>query len=216
MPWFYILPFTFYILSFIGCATAPYIAPTVTPAVPGIYHRVEKGETLWQISKIYDVSLRELARVNHISDATNIEIGQLIFIPHRRKVEPPLRGSYGEDFIWPVRGKVIATFGHAYNDMLNKGINIATSGDASIVAARSGRVVFYSPALKGFGRTIIIDHGDGFSTVYAGISEAQVKADDRVEKGGAIAKMGAAMQNSCLHFEIRKGYTPENPYFYLP
>jgi LysM repeat protein len=119
----------FYLLILItglssGCATAPYVAPTVTPVVPGIYHRIEKGQTLWRISKIYDISLEELSRANNITEAANIEVGQRIFIPRRRQVEPPVGVSYGEDFFWPVRGNVIATFGQQSNSMVNKGINI--------------------------------------------------------------------------------------------
>jgi len=212
---------TFYILNFIGCATAPYIAPTPTPppGVAGIYHRVEKGETLWRISKIYSVDLDELAQFNHVSDNMNIEIGQLIFVPHRKKEQvfstPTMAG---EDFIWPVKGKVITPFNQTFNNMINKGINIEPYGYSDVVVSRSGKVVFYSPSLKGFGKTIIVDHGDGFLTVYARNSEVFVKLGESVVKGEPIAKIGSAGRdkNAYLHFEIRKGYIAQNPYFYLP
>jgi murein DD-endopeptidase MepM/ murein hydrolase activator NlpD len=195
-----------------GCATAPYVAPMVTPAIPGIYHSIEKGQTLWRISKIYDISLDELSRANNITEATSIEVGQRIFIPRRRQIDPAVGVFYGEDFLWPVRGNVIATFGQQSNNMVNKGINIRALSEVSIIASRGGRVIFYSSAFKGFGKTIIIDHGDGFSTIYSGISEAFVKAGDKIGQGSPIAKIN---QGSCLHFEIRKGYLPQNPYFYL-
>ncbi len=156
-----VLPFWFLVLNFIGCATAPY-APLPKPGVgvPGIYHRVEKSQTLWRISKLYNVDLDEIVSINHISDATSIEIGQLVFIPHRQREQ---RRSYSasDDFIWPLEGKVISGFGATYNNMANKGINIQPYSNSDVLAARNGRVIFYSDAFGAFGKTIIIDHGDG-------------------------------------------------------
>lgn len=209
-----ILLFTFYLLPLAGCATTPLIIPPKPPGIPGIYHRVERGQTLWIISKIYNTDINELVKINHISEATSIEVGQLIFIPYQQnQITPYNKSSFLiEDFIWPVKGEVLNNFGHVYNDMLNKGINIKPyRRNDNIVAARSGKVVFYNSALKGFGQTLIIDHGDGFSTVYAGVSQVFVKIGDNLHKGDLIAKAGLN-----LHFQIRKGYVPQNPYFYLP
>jgi murein DD-endopeptidase MepM/ murein hydrolase activator NlpD len=217
-PWFIIVPFVFFLLNFIGCATLPSVLPPRREGIPGIYHQVEKGQTLWRLSKIYNLDLDELVSINHISDATNIEVGQLIFIPQRQKPQLPLIQSRLEDFIWPIKGRVITTFGQVFNDMINKGINIQTYADTDVVASRSGKVVFYSPNFKGFGKTIIVDHGDGFLTVYARNSEALVKIGDQVQKGTLIAKVGSRGRDKStyLHFEIRKSYIPQNPYFYLP
>ena len=206
-----ILILAFYILNFTGCAPAPYVRPGITSAgMPGTYHKVERGQTLWRISKMYNADLEEIVSINHISDATNIEVGQLIFIPGRQKPQAqPVKYSLSDDFIWPLKGKVIATFGQIFNNMINKGINIQFyAGD--VVAARSGKVVFFDDHFLGFGKTIIIDHGDGFSTVYAMNSQVFIKAGDYIEKRALIAKA------STLHFEIRKGHIPQNPLFYLP
>ncbi|MCU0651960.1 MAG: LysM peptidoglycan-binding domain-containing M23 family metallopeptidase [Candidatus Omnitrophica bacterium] len=201
------------ILNFCGCASAPVtVSHPVAPGVPGIYHRVERGQTLWRISKMYDIDLDELAGINHISDATSIEVGQLVFIPRQKKTAPlPVMPSGLEDFIWPVKGRVIASFGQSFDDMVNKGINIRVSGEKDVLASRAGRVVFCSPNFKGYGRTVIIDHGDGLSTVYAKNSQLMVKSGDAVLRGVPIAKI----RDTYLHFEIRKGHLPQNPYFYL-
>ena len=204
-----------------GCATAHLIVkvPEKTGGVAGIYHRVEKGQTLFSISKIYSIDIDELVQINHISDASDIEIGQLIFIPHRQNPVCALPAASGnEDFIWPVRGKVISYFGSLTNDQLNRGINIQPFTDKEIVASRSGKVVFYSPDFYNYGKTLIVDHGDGFSSVYAGNAEVFIKAGDTVRKGSVIARVGssARQRNGYLHFEIRKGYVPQNPKFYLP
>jgi LysM repeat protein len=201
-----------------GCATAPSVRPPLAPGVPGIYHRVEKGQTLWRISKMYNVDLDELVQINRISDITKVEVNQLIFIPHRqKKISVPIKG-YSDDFIWPNRGRVISTFGQTFNNMINKGINIQPYNNLSVVASRSGKVVFYADNFGAFGKTIIIEHSDGFSTVYARNSQVFVKAGDSVQKGTAIAKIGQAGRdkNTYLYFEIRKGYLAQNPIFYLP
>ena len=218
---YHLLPITYYLLFLLflsGCAAVPLVSPPSSIGMPGIYHRVERGQTLWRISKIYNVDLEELVKVNRILDAGRIERGQLIFIPHRGKQQiSSYKLSLSEDFIWPVRGKIIASFGQNFNNMVNKGINIQTYGVSDVVASRSGKVIFYTDNLKGFGKTIIIDHGDGFSTVYTGNSHVFVKVGDNVQQKTVIAKAGSnGDKNTYLHFEIRKGHLPQNPYFYLP
>lgn len=208
-------------MALAGCATTlPAVKPILpTSGIPGIYHRIEKGQTLWAISKMYDVDLDKLVSINRISDVTNIEIGQMIFIPDVQKNQTINITSYASnDFIWPVRGRIIANFGQIFNNMINKGINIEPYSNPEVIAARSGKVVFYAQSFGSFGKTLIVDHGDGFSTVYARNSEVFIKAGDNVAKGTAIAKVGSAGndKHKYLHFEIRKGYTAKNPNFYLP
>jgi len=219
----YFIFLTLVIIGITGCATAPVeTGPRLHEGMPGFYHRVERGQTLWRISKMYNIDLDDLATLNHISDATNIEVGQMVFIPkenrQRAQADYSSVASSIEDFIWPVRGRVIAGYGQTYNNMVNKGLNIEPYGNTDVVASASGRVVFFSPSLKGYGRTVIIDHGEGLSTVYARNSEVFVKAGDSVRKGQLIAKAGSTGgrdRNTYLHFEIRKRHCPQNPNFFL-
>ncbi len=207
-------------LTLLGCASVPLVtSPRPGEGIPGIYHRVEKGQTLWRISKMYGLDLDELVSVNRIPDATNIEPGQLIFIPQRK----PAQAFYGEpkseDFIWPLKGRVIAGFGQSTKNTINKGVNIQAYDGAEVVASRSGKVVFRSLSFADYGKTIIIDHGDGFSTVYAMNSELLVNLGEQVRKGSVIARVGSregSGKHGYLHFQIRKGYSSQNPYFYLP
>ena len=190
--------------------------------MPGIHHRVEKGQTLWRISKMYNVDLDEIVSINRIPDAANIEPGQLIFIPSAQKITAGKRlasnNQSADDFSWPLNGRVIAGFGQTFNDMINKGINIQRARTKDIIASRSGKVIFYGSDFNNFGKTIIIDHQDGFLTVYARSWEVLVKIGDYVQRGSVIARMGSSEgdKDAYLHFEIRKGYIPQNPYFYLP
>lgn len=215
----YLAPFAYSLLFLTGCATVQHpITPQPLIGLPGVYHRVEKGETLWRISKIYTADLDEIIKINRISDATVIEVGQLIFIPRQQKKQYSSRQYSAEDFAWPVKGRITAGFGQTFNDTINKGLNIQKYKGADVSASRSGKVVFLANNFENFGKIIIIDHGDGFLTVYAKIGEVFVKIGDYVQKGAVIAKVGSSGndKNTYLHFEIRKGYIPQNPYFYLP
>ncbi len=206
-------------LAVSGCATVSPVAPPLPPAVPGIYHKVERGQTLWRISRIYDQDLEELASINHIQDSASIEVGQLIFIPHAKKPQPAYKTSPTEEFIWPVKGRVVSSYGQQFNGMFNSGLTIQAEQDSEIIASRSGRVVFFAPDFSSFGNTLIIDHEDGFSTVYCLSSAVSVKVGDIVRQGAVIARTGSAgrkTKNSYLHFQVRKGYSAQNPMFYLP
>ncbi|MCX5711608.1 MAG: M23 family metallopeptidase, partial [Candidatus Omnitrophica bacterium] len=84
-----------------------------------------------------------------------------------------------------------------------------------VYASRSGRVVFCAPSFRNYGKAIIIDHGDGFSSVYSGNMQLFASAGDDVRKGAVIAKSNTTGRQPYLHFEIRKGHLAQNPKFYL-
>ena len=204
-----------------GCATVPpYTGPSLPASVQGfggVRHRVEAGQTLWRISKLYTVDIDDIIHLNHLSESSTIEIGQVLLIPNRlRPQNIPIKSS-GDDFIWPLRGRVIAGFGSTYRNLVNKGINIQAPAGADILAARSGRVVFYSSSFGNYGKTIIIDHGDGLRSVYSRISEIFVQSGENVQRGSLVGRVGTSLRdkNSYLHFQIRKGTLPQNPLFYL-
>lgn len=217
------------LFSLAGCQTIPPSSGTTLPVVAtqtpaGIRHRVEAGQTLWRISKIYDVDIDDIVRANRISESTPIEIGQVLLIPGRSKLQnilPRPTGevkSAGDDFIWPLKGRVIAGFGSTYRNLINRGINIQASAGSSIQACRSGRVVFYASDFGNFGKTVIIDHGDGLRSVYSRLADCFVQAGENVQRGMPIGRTGTSARDksSYLHFEIRKGSLPQNPLFYLP
>ncbi len=215
------LIFLFCIVLISGCASVPYTKPdskvsAVLP--PGIYHQVEKGETLWRISKVYGVDIDELVRVNQIEDSAAIEIGQKILIPNQfSRKNVYVKTFESDDFIWPVRGRIVGTYGQVIDNMINKGVNIAPYDSREILASRSGRVVFLGNNFAGLGKTIRIDHGDGFFTVYSLSSEILVKPGETVKQGTVIARVGfpGEGKKGYLHFQIRKGHLPQNPMFYL-
>lgn len=202
-----------------GCATVEY-APPQTPSGPQktitaearLYHRVEKGQTLWRIARIYGVSIEEILKANNIIDSALIASGQSILIPDRYKALSldSLHTGVSEDFIWPAKGKIICGFGDKIGNSPSRGIILRLFAQSDIVASASGRVIFAEKEFRGYGKTIIISHPEGLMSVYASLSRILVKPGDYISQGMAIAECGGLM-----HFEIRKGYISQNPYYYL-
>ena len=125
---------------------------------------------------------------------------------------------YKEYFAWPVRGSILAPFGSKVDNVINKGIDIRVREGSSVLAARSGRVVYCDSHLKGFGKTIIIDHGEGLQTVYSYNSDILVNVGASVAQHETIARAGRTgrAKEPSLHFEVRKDGEPQNPLYYLP
>jgi len=213
--------FFFLVIGLAGCASAPlYTGPTLPVAAQGfsgVQHRVEAGQTLWRISKRYDVDIDDILRLNHLSADAPIEIGQLLLIPKASARQNIVVKSNGDDFIWPLRGRVISSFGSTYHNLINKGINISATAGADILAARGGKVVFYARNFGNYGKTVIIDHGDNLRSVYSRFSEIFVQPGQVVQGGERVGLVGSSARdkNNYLHFEIRKGSLPQNPLFYL-
>jgi murein DD-endopeptidase MepM/ murein hydrolase activator NlpD len=121
-------------------------------------------------------------------------------------------------FRWPVRGRVIATFGQKPNGQRNDGIDLAVPQGTEVRAAEDGVVAYAGNELKGYGNLVLIRHENGFVTAYANASEIIVKRNDHVHRGQVIAKSGQTGGVSVpqLHFEIRKGSAPIDPSQFLP
>ena len=206
-----------------GCATVPKKTLFVeTKRVPGaLYHTVQRGETLWSISREYGVDLQSLIKANSILYTGTIENGQVLLIPRSSGAMPKetfVRAAPGESFAWPVRGMLITPYGAMTDKIINKGIDIRSVDGAGVRAARSGKVVYCDQFLKGFGKTVILDHGDSYQTVYSYNSDILVHVGDQVERNTVIAKVGRTgrAKSPTLHFEIRKDGEPQKPSYYLP
>ncbi len=94
---------------------------------------------------------------------------------------------------------------------------IEAPAGSEVVAAGAGRVSFVDQHLKGYGKTLIIEHGGELHTVYARVSEILVTPGQDVQAGQAIARMAApaGLGRPVLYFEIRKKSRPEPPLIYL-
>lgn len=121
-------------------------------------------------------------------------------------------------FVWPVNGYVANQYGAKVDRVINKGIDIKSASGTPVRAAKSGRVVYRDPYLKGYGKTVIIDHGNGYQTVYSYNSDILVKVGDVVDQNFVIARVGTTGRagEPMLHFEIRRDGQPLDPESYLP
>lgn len=116
------------------------------------------------------------------------------------------------DWMWPAKGKVLASFTEA-----TKGMDIAGRKGAAVLAAAGGRVVYAGVGLRGYGKLVIIKHNNTWLSAYAHNDNLLVKEQQDVRKGQKIAEMGASDADQVkLHFEVRRQGKPVDPAKVLP
>jgi septal ring factor EnvC (AmiA/AmiB activator) len=130
------------------------------------------------------------------------------------------RGAKGA-LPWPADGQVVSFFGRQKHPTFNtyvqrKGIEIRTTEGSFIHAVMSGTVV-YADWLKGYGLVIILDHGNGFFSLYAHASKILAKVGERVAEGHPIGETGdtGMIGENTLYFELREGAEPVDPLQWL-
>jgi murein DD-endopeptidase MepM/ murein hydrolase activator NlpD len=221
-----ILFFVSFLVFLTGCATEEYkpmpISPiasgtTVAPKA-GVYHKVLRGQTLWQIAQSYGVSIRDIINSNNIPNGSALEVGQLLFIPGAQEIQDiskPRVDNNKTEFAWPLKGKIVVYFDDPVGiSAVSHGIDIQAQGGDAVQATREGDVVL-ADYMSGYGQTVMIDHKDGFISVYARNARLLVKVGQHVYKGDAVAEVGQIGNRVIEHFEIRHGSQATNPLYYL-
>ena len=127
----------------------------------------------------------------------------------------------GSKFDWPLRGVISSPFGNRIHPILKRkilhaGIDVVASNGTPVKTAAPGEVI-YNGWLRGYGRVVVVDHGRGFSTLYAHLSASLVQEGQVVKAGAVIARVGKTgnVTGYHLHFEVRQYGTPVNPIKYL-
>lgn len=121
---------------------------------------------------------------------------------------------------WPVAGGAIASrFGRQVHPVLktvtqNTGIDISIAAGTNVVAVADGEVSVLS-FIPGFGNVLILNHYNGYRTVYAHLSDIAVAETERVREGQVIAKSGDSPGGTVLHFEIWKDREKQDPELWL-
>lgn len=199
----------------------------------GVYHVVERHQTLYRICKTYGVDLKEVASLNGIKDPSKIQEGQRIFIPGAKKVlkveiyidDVVLQPTEKEkekiaykklDFIWPVEGRL----GEGFDETESKrhmGIDILSQTGTPIKASSSGIAIYSGNTIRGYGNLIILRHSEEFVTIYAHNQENLVEEGMWVQKGQIIGKVGQTGRASGphLHFEIRRNNKAVDPFLFF-
>ncbi len=192
---------------------------------------VQRGETLSDVARKFDVSIADLKKANRLSSSALSE-GQRLVIPDGRsgdftdekearhkKVRPPAGGkapALESALLWPVKGSVTSNFGIRRSGK-HDGIDIAAPSGTPIMAAADGTVIFSGWGPSGYGNIVVIRHSDALVTVYAHNKENMVERGAAVKRGDTIAAVGdsgRATTTHC-HFEIRINRIPYDPLIYL-
>ncbi len=128
---------------------------------------------------------------------------------------PPSRSA--ADFLWPVDGKIVSSYGPKQGARQNNGINIAATSGAPVRAAENGVVVYAGNELRGYGNLLLVRHADGWTSAYAHNEELLVDRGAVVKRGQVIAKVGTtgSVNTPQSHFELRKGAKAVDPMKYL-
>lgn len=123
-------------------------------------------------------------------------------------------GSLKNKLPWPAEGKIVRNFGDSYasGKLKHNGLLINTAEEGDVKAVHYGRVVFAN-WLRGFGLITILDHGDGYMTLYGHSSSLFTSPGDWVEAGEAIAQAGrtGGTNDPAVYFEVRHNGKPDNP-----
>jgi murein DD-endopeptidase MepM/ murein hydrolase activator NlpD len=196
------------------------------PPITGIIHKVKKGDSLATISKLYDVPSQAIADFNYLTDLSSLQVGSELVIPDAKIpqiAQAPSSGTALEQVQfetgfkkgwcrWPTTSRIITQYFSWYHS----GLDVATSWFSAmppIFACAGGRVVRAGWDPTGYGIMVIVDHGNGYQTLYAHLSKLRVSYGDYVKQGDQVGVMGNTGRSTGphLHFEVRKGSAKQNP-----
>ncbi|MFO7698348.1 MAG: peptidoglycan DD-metalloendopeptidase family protein [Anaerolineae bacterium] len=196
--------------------------------VDGAYHKVAGGESLQTISAKYKVDVDAIALYpgNKLTEPYSLTAGQYLIIPGGVKPYVPKQvqtypslgtatqsGVSGTgQLAWPMSGKISQGYWEGH-----RAIDIYAPRGTPIIAADAGTVVAAHYA-TGYGRMVVVDHGNGYQTLYAHMDAFFVEVGQVVEKGQLLGKCGSTGNSTGphVHFEVRKGRSLLNPFSFLP
>ncbi|MFC1659554.1 peptidoglycan DD-metalloendopeptidase family protein [Pseudomonadota bacterium] len=207
----------------------------------GGLHVVQRGENLSTIARSYKMETSQIAGLNNLEKPYLIKVGQKLILPSGYKCsttnvaqenqtikkvaknvpktpikeKPPLFKK--NNFVWPVKGKVISKFGPKKGNLYNDGINVSVARATPFKATEDGVVAYVGNELKGYGNLIIIKHSNNWVSAYAHADEISVKRGSSVKRGDVIGKVGQTgnVDRPQLYFGLRKGRKALDPERYL-
>ncbi|MBD1521442.1 peptidoglycan DD-metalloendopeptidase family protein [Xanthomonas citri pv. citri] len=218
-----------------GASSRPSAAPRPSVPRPGATVTVQRGDTLYAISRRTNITAADLAAWNGLSSPNTIYPGQtlMLYPPGASKpggsapvaggtVAPPRPAvpiaapvSSGFSWRWPADGVVVGTF--VTGETTKQGVDIAGTSGQAVRAAADGVVVYSGAGLVGYGELIIIKHNDQWLSAYGHNRKRLLNEGQSVKAGQQIAEMGrSGASRDMLHFEIRYNGKPVDPLLYLP
>ncbi|MFW6022974.1 MAG: peptidoglycan DD-metalloendopeptidase family protein [Halanaerobiaceae bacterium] len=185
-----------------------------------INHKVKPGENLFSIAQKYGSNVYSIKSLNNLTSDL-IKVNQNLDIPTKNS-RSYSNSNFKSNLNWPVSGRISSGYGYRTHPIrgtrhFHAGIDIAIPKGTRIKAVSAGKVVL-SGWVQGFGKTIVIDHENGYRTLYAHNSKLLVKNGSRVSSAQVIALAGSTGNSTGPHldFRIYKNGKTVNPLRYLP
>ncbi len=200
--------------------------------VPGVAHTVKSGDTLESVAKKYSAEPQAILDFpfNDVPDDFKLSVGQVLIIPDgsppearatprpRRQPQyiaqgpssPAFSAPGGGSFVWPTTTQGISQYFAWYHP----GIDMPNRSAPAVVASDGGTVITAGwPDNYGYGNRVVVDHGNGYRTLYAHLSNVYVSVGQTITRGQAIGQMGTTGRSTGvhLHFEIHFKGIAVNP-----
>lgn len=208
------------------------------PNQDGIFITVSKNDTIGKLADKYGSTKESIILANAMRNDKLIA-GSEIFLPGGklaadtevkiatktkrgvRSATVKISGGAARNFRWPTMGRISSSFGWRRNPfgkrrIFHSGLDIAAPRGTAIRAAADG-VVVHSGWMGGYGKTIVISHSKGLTTLYGHCSRLVVSKGARISRGQVIAHVGSTGRSTGnhLHFEVRVNGKPTNPLKHL-
>lgn len=197
--------------------------------VTGVAHTVKSGDTLESVAKKYDAEAQAILDFpfNDVPDDFKLTIGQVLIVPEgippeaKATPKPKQRTFFaqgpqttfsapgGGSFMWPAGGGITQYFA-----WYHPGIDVANRAAPVVYSAAGGTVVVAGwPDNYGYGNRVVVDHGNGYQTLYAHLSNIYVSVGQSISRGQSVGQMGSTGRSTGthLHFEIRYKGIAVNP-----
>lgn len=201
------------------------------PPVTGVVYKVKPGDTVYSIAKKFQTDAQGIVDfpMNTFSDDETFALvaGQTLIVPDGvmsdeaapavprfANVLTPDAGAISATgtFVWPAFGRITQPFRYYH-----PGLDIANHDGGQILSADAGVVAVAGWTNVGYGNHVIVDHGNGYQTLYGHLSQISVVVGQRVARSAILGQMGSTGRSTGthLHFEIRTGGGNMDPLGYL-
>lgn len=193
--------------------------------VSGVAHKVEAGDSIYSVAKKYQANSQAIIDFpfNDVGDDFSLKTGQTLVVPDgappaKPKPAPtqylananiPVEDLGSAQFVWPAAGTL-----NQYFSWYHPGLDIGNLGGGPIHASDSGTVTVAGwPDQSGYGNRVIVDHGNGYTSLYAHMSAIYVSAGQQISKGDVLGAMGSTGRSTGthLHVEVRRNGVALNP-----
>lgn len=202
-----------------GSLITPGETLTILP-ISGVRHRVVSGDTIQSIAKKYNGDVEDIIRYNDLRSGQVLAVGTIVIVPDGEVTVPVSGVRYadrvsggdtttesGGYYLRPIVGGYRSQGLHGYN-----GVDLAAPYGTPLLASAAGDVIVSENAdwNGGYGKYVVIKHGNGTQTLYAHASEVIVYSGTRVVKGQVIGYVGSTGKStgSHVHFEVRGARNP--------